>query len=395
MRDIFDDDSSGKPKSDEFAALFERSNQSINKKFSVGDKVTGEVLTLGKEQIFVSIGSIHDGVVLRQDLDPHVEIKVGDQISLYVVQSKGSEIRLSTKPTAKNLGEEIEDAFDMMLSVEGKVIEAVKGGFRVQVMGKVAFCPISQMDTVRIETPEEYVGRKYEFRITEYNDRARKFVVSRKVLLAEQRELNSNEFWDKIPSEYQVGRVITGKVVNCASFGAFVEVMPGIQGLIPLGEMSYTKRVVKSDDLIKVGDQVQVMIKDILPEQRKMTLSLKEAGADPWALVPTKFPIGTMVSVKAVRRENFGILCEVTEGVTGLLPKSKALAVSDFPYDKIKVGDMVEVHVLEVDSASRRMTLGPKDESTDLTWKEFGGKSSNSFGTLADQFKTALQPKKK
>lgn len=394
MRDMFDDDNSGKPKSDEFAALFERSNQSINKRFSVGDKVSGEVLTVGKEEIFVSIGSIHDGIVLRQDLDQNAEIRVGDVLSLYVIQAKGSEIRLSSKPTAKNMGEEIEDAFDMMLSVEGKVIEAVKGGFKVQVMGKVAFCPISHMDNVRIENPEEYVGRKYEFRITEFNDRARKFVVSRKVLLAEQRELNSNEFWEKIPSEFQVGRVVTGKVVNCASFGAFVEVAPGIQGLIPLGEMSFTKRVVKSDDLVKVGDQVQVLVKDILPEQRKMTLSLKEAGADPWALVPTKFPVGSMVQVKAVRRENFGILCEVSEGIVGLLPKSKAMAVSDFPYDKIKVGDQFEIQVLEIDGAARRMTLGPKNEALDITWKEFS-KSSNSFGTLADQFKTALQPKKK
>lgn len=397
MSDMFGDDFDDKKKkkdSADFADLFERSLGSVGKELRVGDRVRAEVLSVGRDELFVSTGTIHDGIVLKIDLDPAAVVRAGDQMDLFVTQVKGTQIYLSPKATSKNIAEDIEDAFDMMLPVEGKVTEVVNGGFRVQVLGKVAFCPLSQMDTKRITTPEEYLNKKFEFRITQFADRGRKFVISRRDLLKEEQELSQEEFWAKIPSQFSVGSIVEGTVVNCAPFGAFVELRPGIQGLIPLGEMSFTRRVTRSDELVKTGDRVSVKIKDILPEQRKMTLSLKEAGTDPWSLVAAQMSVGTAVQAKALRRENFGIIFEVQEGVTALLPKSKALEVADFPYDKIKVGDLVPLQVLEVRPDERRMTLCPTRLEVDQTWKDFTGNQA-SMGTLAEQLMQAMNKGKK
>ena len=155
----------------EFAQMFEDSLKSKKRKLSVGDKIRGEILVIGKDEVFVSTGAVSDGIVPRRDIidaDGKVPYKVGDQVDLFVTQVKGSEIYLSPKPTSRNLADDLEDAFDMMLPVEGRVVEVVKGGVRVQLMGKLAFCPISQLDTRRVETGEEFVGKKLSFRITEF-----------------------------------------------------------------------------------------------------------------------------------------------------------------------------------------------------------------------------------
>jgi small subunit ribosomal protein S1 len=397
MSDMFGDDfdSKGKKKNEsDFASMFENSLGSVGKELRKGDRVRSEVLSIGKEEVFVSTGTIHDGVVLKIDLDPMNPVKVGDSMDLFVTQVKGQQIFLSPKPTSKNIAEDIEDAFDMMLPVEGKVTEVVNGGFRVNVLGHTAFCPISQMDIKRIEAPEEYLNKKFEFRITQYAEKGRKFVVSRRDLLKEERELGLEEFWTKIPAQFQIGKVVEGKVMNCASFGAFVEIYPGVQGLIPLSEMSFTRRVTRSDEIIKVGETVSVMVKDILTEQRKLTLSLKEAGTDPWSLVASSFPVGKVIAAKALRKENFGVIVQIQEGITALLPKSKSMDVADFNYDKIKVGDTLQVQISEVRPDERRMTVTPPRSDMDDSWTQFTG-SKGSMGTMAEQFMKALQKPKK
>ncbi|MFN7453049.1 MAG: S1 RNA-binding domain-containing protein, partial [Pseudobdellovibrionaceae bacterium] len=171
---------------------------------------------------------------------------------------------------------------------------------------------------------------------------------------------------------------------------------PGVQGLVPLGEMSFTRRVVRSDELFKVGDKISVKVKDILPEQRKMTLSYKEAGADPWTLVATKYPVGSGVKAKALRKENFGWLVEIEEGITALMPKSKSMDVADFNYDKIKLGDVLALQVSEIRVEDRRMTVVPPRGEVDESWKQFTGtQKSNSFGSLGDQLMNAMKTGKK
>ncbi len=490
MRDLFDDDGDDK-KSSDFAKMFEDSLTGVEKKLNVGDRVKGEILTIGKEEVFVSTGTIDDGVVLKSDLldgEGKFTHNIGDVVDLFVTQKKGGQILLSTKPTAKNLADDLEDAFDMMLPVEGRVTEPCNGGFRVSVMGKTAFCPISQIDLRRVDDPAAYVGKKFEFVITQYSERGRNIVVSRRRLLEEQKELSEASFtednkpgdmvkgvvtrlekfgafielapgleglahiselswarvndpgevvtvgqqvnakilrieqgangrtnislsikaaqpepWLNLPEGIEAGRAVEGRVTRCMKFGAFVEIAPGIEGLVPLSEMSYTKRVVRSDELIKEGERVTVMIKEINPDERRVLLSLRDGvGGDPWSMVPVKFPEGTVVRGRVERREPYGLFVKIDEGVTGLLPKSKALENPEFAFEKFKVGDEVTVVVAELKLDERRISLGvPQDPDADA-WRGFSantaGGPSKSMGTLGDQFKALFdsgqKPKK-
>ena len=481
MIEDFEDEGTEK-KSSEFAKMLEDSFKNTKKSLSMGDKITAEVLSIGKDDVYVSTGTMYDGLVPRKDLldqQGQLTCKVGDHLTLYVTRAKGSEIYLSPRPTAKNLADDLEDAFDMELPVEGRVTEVCKGGFRVSVHGKSAFCPISQMDQQRIENPDVYIGQRFEFRITQFSEGGRNIVVSRRKLLDEQRSLSEGAFleenhlgtvvrgnvtrlekfgafvrldsglegllhvselswsrvndpseilrvgqevfvkviraeekeghlkialslkqaqaepWAQLPSHLQEGAVVSGKVTRCMKFGAFVELIPGVEGLIPLSEMSYTQRVVRSDELIHEGEMISVKIKEIHSADRKILLSLKDAGADPWALVPQKFPVGAIIKGQIERREPYGLFLKLDEGIVALLPKSKALEESTFAYEKVKLGDEIFVQIAELNLDQRRISLSiPRDPEVG-EWKSYTPPSSSGFGTLGDQFRHLLSQKKK
>ncbi len=469
----------------DFAKLFAESESSQKRRFSTGDKVSAEILVIGKEDVFVSLGGTQEGVVFKRELqnkEGKFEHNVGDKLDLYVTQVKSGEIKLSPNKTAKNLADDLEDAFDMMLAVEGRVSEVCKGGVKVMIHGKSAFCPISQLDTRRIETADEFVGKKYEFRITQFSEGGRNIVVSRRKLLEEQgdeaqgafleerkdgeavtgkvmrvepfgafvelspgleglvhvselswsrvadandvvkvgqtvtakilkREMKDGKVrislsmkqaqgqpWDNLPEFVQPGRVVEGKVTNCMKFGAFVAIAPGIEGLVPLQEMSYTKRVMKSDELMKPGDTVSVMIKEVNPETRRISLSLKDAGSDPWTMVPIKFPQGSVHEGKVERRENYGLFIKLDDGIVGLMPKSKGLEAADFPYDRLKVGETVKVQIMEIKFEERKVSLQPPGDASAEDWKAYKPQNASlgNFGSaLGAQLQKAMDKKKK
>lgn len=492
MTDPFDHDDtdsdtdeahSTKKSSSEFAKLLEDSFRTTRKSLSLGDKVHAEILSIGKEEVFVSTGSMYDGMVRRKELldsDGNLTYNLGDHLDLYVTQAKGSEIYLSPKPTGKNIADSLEDAFDMMLPVEGRVTEVCKGGFRVSIKGKTAFCPLSQIDRKRVEVPEDYIGKRLEFMITQFSEGGRNIVVSHRKLLDEQKGLSETAFaeehkkgdilkgkvtrlekfgafvelssgieglihiselswsrvadpsdvlkmgqevlvklireeekdgrlmislslkqaetqpWESLPPQIRAGHVVDGKVTRCMKFGAFVEVAPGVEGLIPLSEMSYGKRVVRSDELFKEGDRVAVMIKEVQSVEHRILLSLKDAGGDPWILAPQKYPVGAILKGKVDRREPYGIFIQLDEGVIGLLHRSKAQEDPQFPYEKLRKGDEIAIQVGELNVDERRISLTvPLDSGRD-EWKSFVPESSGSgtLGTLGDQFRHLFDKKK-
>lgn len=479
MKKLFDDDLE-KDESQDFARMFESSLAGVGQSLKAGDKIRGEVLSIGKEEVFFSTGTVHDGSAAKAEfLQPNGELKIkkGDFVDLFVSQVKGSEIRLSTKPGAKNLADDLEDAYDMMLPVEGKVTELVNGGYRVQVNGKSAFCPFSQIDLRRAAAPEDHLQKKYQFLITQFSEGGRNIILSRRKLLEEEKEQSLAAFqedvkpgsvvsgaitrlepfgafvelapgleglvhiseisWSRIkdPSEsvkpgqvvqakvlrvedqgggrlrislsikqagdepwatggaeLAVGQTREGRVTRCMKFGAFVELMPGIEGLVPLSEMSYTKRVMKAEDMVKEGELISVLVKEINPDDHKVLLSLRDASGDPWGMVPQNFPQGSVHSGKVTRREVYGLFVELAPGITALLPKSKSHDVPEFSFDKVKVGDQISVQVSEIDFEGRKMQVIPPADPDAEQWKNFqqpGGRAS--MGTLADQFKAALQ----
>ncbi len=403
--------SSDAPRED-FAAMLSESLKRGSRKLSVGDKIRGQILVLGQEDVFVSTGAQHDGVIARRELnnpDGSCDYKQGDPIELYVTQVRGSDIRLSKNPTEKNLAEDLEDAFDMMLPVQGRVAEVCKGGVRVNLKGKIAFCPISQLDVKHVESAEEYVGRSLEFRITQFSEGGRNIVVSRRKILEEEQELSMGSFLE----ENKDGDIVQGKVARLEKFGAFVELAPGVDGLVHISEMAWS-RVNDPADLVQVGQEVSVKIlkRETVNGRVKISLSMKQAterpqataggareGAtppkdDPWS----KFSVGQVLTGSVNRKEVYGLFIQLEPGVTGLLHKSKALDRPEFNYDKLKVGDSVTVQIGEIRLGERRISLDvPRDPNED-DWKQHAQQSESaaagSLGTLGgawgDKLKAAL-----
>ena len=185
---------------EDFSKLLNESLKKPNKKVSVGDQVHAKILVIGAQDVFVTTGTRADGVLPKSELIDAAGLmpfKVGDVIELYVTLVRGQEVRLSRLKSAKHLAEDLEDAYDLMLAIPGRIVEVCKGGVRVNIKGKLAFCPISQIDTKRVENAEEYVGKSLEFRITQFSEGGRNIVVSRKILLQEEGELNSGSFLEE------------------------------------------------------------------------------------------------------------------------------------------------------------------------------------------------------
>ena len=395
-----------KPKSDDFAKLLSESLRNSSKKLSVGDKIRGKILVLGKEDVFVSTGTQHDGLISRRDLldaEGNCPYKTDDVIELYVTQVRGSDIRLSKNPTDKNLAEDLEDAFDMMLPIQGRIVEVCKGGVRVNVKGKLAFCPISQIDVKHVENPEEYVGKSFEFQITEFSEGGRNIVVSRRKLLAEEHELSTVSFLE----ENKDGDVVQGKVARLEKFGAFVELAPGVDGLVHISEIAWS-RIGDPAEVLQVGQQVTVKIlkRETLNGRAKISLSIKQAlpkgetdavgtatGApskdDTWS----KYALKQIVSGKVNRKEPYGLFIQLEPGITGLLHKSKSDDHPGFKFESVRVGDTLTVQIGEIRIEERRISLDLPRDAGEEDWKQHQ-QTAASFGTLGDQLKAALIKKK-
>ncbi|RYZ86780.1 MAG: S1 RNA-binding domain-containing protein [Proteobacteria bacterium] len=390
MRDMFGDDDSENKKSD-FSAMLEQSIQGYTKSYGKGDKVTAEVVTIGKEEVFVNTGG-RDGMVPRKELldaNGALTVEVGDQITVYVIKSQEGLLVLSAKASGKAMSDTLEDAFDFETPVDGRVTEVVNGGFRVNLMGKTGFCPMSQMDSKPITEPESYIDKKFEFMITKFGKGGRDIVVSRRKIMDMEKLENQGTFMD----QRKVGDVLTGRVARIENYGAFVEITPGIDGLVHISEVSWSRLQHPSEGLA-VGQEISVKILKMEEDaagRLKISLSRKQAEEDPWNNVTQELPVGMVHEAKIVSKERFGFLMEIKPGLVGLLPKSAFREVADErEMEKKNAGEKLKVQIQSVNTLEKRISLSfPKDQE-DNTWQGFTGSASTAgkgLGTLADQFK--------
>ncbi len=338
--------------SEDFATLFAR--EGARQALEVGEVVKGRILQIGDETIFVDVGGKGEALIDRAELaDEHGNMKlaVGDEIEATVVRT-GDEVRLSYRLLqGVQARQGLAVAAETGLPVEGKVAAVIKGGYEVTVAGLRAFCPFSQMDLRRVDAPEAYVGRVLEFRISRYGEQGRNIVLTRRALLEEQAAKAALETRKKIVT----GALLPGTVASLAAFGAFVD-LGGVQGLVPLSEISHS-RVGRPADRLHVGQAVTVKVLQVDEAKGKISLSLKALEGDPWAEVAGKLRERQIVSGRVARVTDFGVFVELLPGVDGLLhlteiPRSRhaemkqaaetaaplVVLVTSIDFDKRRVG---------------------------------------------------------
>ncbi len=386
-KDIFGDEV--KVDANDFGSLFEQSLRVGQHK--QGDSFKGEILTINRETVYVSTGTSVDGhLPVREiwDENKNPKFKVGEFIDVVILKMREGEIFLRykhSKAGAQDV-ENLEDAFDMEIPVEGKVLEVVKGGFRVDISGTKAFCPLSQIELRTPSEPESYVGRKFEFVITAYEKEGRNVVVSRRKILQQGQVEAEGLMLEKA----QVGDMHEGEITKLEKFGAFVKLENGLEGLIPVSELTWS-RGIKTEDVVQTGMKVSVKLLKIeeLDGRLRMSFSLKQGGgeSDPWLSILQTFPVGKVLEGTVEKKEAFGLFVNLAPGVTGLFPRSAWRESTEASqYENKKKGDKIQVQVSQLRADERKISLGFPGDAIDESWREQStGKSS--FGTMADLFK--------
>ena len=384
---------------DDFATLFEASLHA--KRIEKGQTIEGTIVAIGPEVALVSVGGKSEAVIEvneLKDADGKLEVAIGDRIQATVVSTTGGLTLSRRLALGAATARQLEDAFHAGLPVEGRVARVVKGGYEVRVARQRAFCPISQIDTVRNTDPAQHEGRLYQFRIIEYKEAGRNIVVSRRALLEEEQRACAAETRRSIV----VGAVITGRVTSVREFGAFVDLGGGVQGLLHVSEMGWS-RISDPSRVVNPGDEITVKVLRVDEDKQKIALGLKQLTDDPWATVQTRYEAGQIRIGRVTRGAQFGVFVELEPGIEGLIPVSEAAVARDVDVKKaFPVGTEIEVVVLEVDATARRIRLSSKavqqakevEEVREYTDRGDAA-TSEGFGTLADKLRGALTPRNK
>jgi small subunit ribosomal protein S1 len=395
--------------SSDFENLLKESLSKPERRLSVGEKINAEVLSVGKENIIVATGTRNDGFVssnLLRDEQGKSKVKVGDKIDLFVTFIRGSEIHLSPGGGTQSLAAGIEEAYASGMAVPGKVESVNKGGFQVLVFGKAAFCPMGQMDVKRIDKPEEYIGKKFEFKISQITEGGRNVVISRRKILEEGQGAALAGFKE----QRKVGDTVKGKITRIEPFGAFIEIAPGLEGLAHISELSWS-RVNNPKDILTIGQDVSARILRIEQEERrlKISLTLKQADQEPWLNLASHIQTGRVVGGRVTRCMDFGAFVELQPGIEGLIPLSEMSSTkrANRADEFVKVGEEVSVMIKNVDLSAKRVSLSLKDaangaasmsESEDIkdyAKTQAARESVGAQGDLAAKMQAALAKKQK
>ena len=408
--------------------------------------IMGKVVSINAREVVVNIGFKSDGVINASELCYNPNLKIGDEIEVYVESQEDAngQLQLSHKRALiLKSWQRVNEAYDNQEIITGYVKGKTKGGLIVDVFGIEAFLPGSQIDVKPIRDYDIYVDKTMEFKVVKINHEYKNVVVSHKALIEAEIEAQKDEIisklekgqilegtvknivsygvfvdlggvdglihitdlswgrisnpeevvkldekinvvilgfdegkkrialglkqltphpWDKLDPDLKVGDKVKGKVVVIADYGAFVEVIPGVEGLIHVSEMSWSQHLRTAYDFLKVGDEVEAVILTLDREERKMSLGIKQLIPDPWANILDKYPVGSKHTATVRNFTSFGIFVELEEGVDGLIH------ISDLSWSKkikhpaefTKIGEPIDVVVLEVDTENRRLSLGHK-----------------------------------
>lgn len=345
-----------------FEELLKGGFEAPGRKFFPGDKVSGKVLKISKDTIFIDLGGKSEGIAdLQEFLDKKgtLTIKEGDYVEMRVASIRdGIQLTKGMKVQGPDSLDILREAKENLIPIEGRVSKAVKGGFEIDLSGIRAFCPLGQIDLPFCEKPEEHVGARYSFRIMEIKEKGKNIIVSRRVILEEEQEKKLKETLARLKPDLEC----EGKVTKLTDFGAFVDI-GGIEGMVHISEISHG-RISHPSEILKAGQQVNVKVLKIEMDKEgrsKISLSVRALEPDSWDK-GLGFEEGEIISGKVSRLTDFGAFVEVAPGVDGLVH------VSEISYERVphpskflREGDRVEVLVMGIDHEAHRVSLSIKE----------------------------------
>ncbi len=455
---------------EEYEGLLEMYDGTI-KDIREGQIVSGKVLGVSRDDVIVDVGFKSEGLIAITEFPEPINIAVGEEIEVYLEQiedQNGQLILSKSKADFMKVWDEIKDVHDSGELIQGKLARRIKGGMIVDINGVDAFLPGSQISLRQVPDFDALIGRTMEFKIIKLNRNRRNIVVSRRIVLEEEREekrshllkeiavgqvregvvKNITDFgvfidlagvdgllhitdmswgrikhpsevvslgeaisikildfdektsrislglkqlspypWESIEEKYPIGKRVPGKVVSITDYGAFVELEKGIEGLIHISEMSWTQHIKHPSKIMNVNDTIDAVVLSVDRENEKISLGIKQMEPDPWETIDDKYPLGKVVNGKVRNLTAFGSFVELEEGIDGLIHISDMSWTKriQHPSELMKKGDNIEIKILRIDHENRRISLGLKQLQDD-PWPNIAKKyspGSECLGTIS------------
>lgn len=440
-----------------------------------GSIISGKVVKIGDERVLVDVNFKSEGQIPAdefKDRNGDMSIQEGQEVDVFVVHKDDVEGTVSlSHRRAKRMKvlDELESLQEQDKNVQGTIVQRIKGGYTVEIKGIEAFLPGSHVDLRPVPDMDALVGQEMDFRVLKINRKRSNVIVSRRVILEEEREKqrtnlletleegqkvtgrvkNITEYgvfvdlggldgllhitdmswkrikhpkemvqmgdelelkvlnydpedqkvslgmkqlipnpWEGIAEKYPEGNKFTGKITNIVDYGAFVELEPGVEGLVHITEMSWTRKLKHPSQMVRVGDEVEVVILNMDEDKKRISLGMKQVKPNPWDVVYEKYPEGTILEAPIKNITDFGIFIGIEEGIDGLIHVSDLSWTKkiNHPGELYKVGDTVQAKVLTVDKENEKFTLGIK-QLTEDPWQKMPEKypeGSNVSGKITN-----------
>jgi len=421
------------------------------KNFKEGSIVKGKVLEVRNNEVTVDIGYKAEGVIQAEEFRDLAQVKPGDEIEVTLEQIEdddGNIILSKQKAEQQRMWDNVLSSSQEGSILEGEIMSRIKGGLIVDINGVKGFLPGSQVDISPVRNLDDFLGKRFEFKVMKINRDRRNIVLSRRELIEQRRRdkkkslmaeikigqlrtgmvKNITDFgafidlggldgllhitdmswgrvshpskivkvgdsvevmildvdferervslgikqklpnpWDGIEQKHPVGSRVHGRVVNLVPYGAFVEIEEGVEGLVHVSEISWIQRVARASDVLAIGDEVDAVVLSLSRTDQKISLGIRQTTANPWDLVRERYPVGSRVKGTVRNFTSYGAFVELQEGIDGMIHVSDMSWTRkvNHPSEVLKKGDSVDVVVLEVDSANQRISLGLKQAQDD------------------------------
>jgi small subunit ribosomal protein S1 len=329
-----------------------------------GEIVKGRVVKVSEGEVLVDVGFKSEGLIPLSEFGDNPTIRVGDEIDVYLEKMENQDgLVVLSKQRADFLKVwgTIKDAYDNQKVVEGRMLKRIQGGAVVDLFGVEAFLPGSQVGIRHIHNINDLIGETIRVKVIKLNKRRRNVVVSRRIVLEEERE----KMKKALLAELEKGQIREGVVKNITDFGAFID-LGGIDGLLHITDLAWG-RVSHPSEMVAIGDTLKVKVLDYDLERERISLGLKQLTPYPWEDIEVKYPVGSKVRGKVVSITDYGAFVELEKGVEGLVHKSEMSWTKHIkhPSKVVAIGDMIEAMVLKIDKEHEKISLGLKQVEPD------------------------------